>query len=119
MPPSREKRMTPEYRKKRAEYMRAYRERDLDRWKHSVKERAKRARLKLAEHKASIGCADCGERDPRVLQFHHRNPDEKEFTIGSQCGRKSIDDLLLEAEKCDVLCANCHIKRHVDPYEIS
>jgi hypothetical protein len=47
------------------------------------------------------------------LQFHHRNPREKDFTISNACSWGwSIERILKEMEKCDVLCANCHAKRH-------
>jgi hypothetical protein len=41
------------------------------------------------------------------LDLHHRDPTTKRFTIGR--GRSwSLQNLLTEIEKCDVLCANCH-----------
>lgn len=55
----------------------------------------------------SQGCADCGETDPVVLVFHHRDPTTKKFTAG-----KSIPKLMAEIAKCDVVCANCHMRRH-------
>jgi hypothetical protein len=48
-------------------------------------------------------CAD-------ALDLHHRDPRTKEFALGSFNG--SLDRLLREAEKCDVVCANCHAIRH-------
>ena len=64
----------------------------------------------MAEAK-SVGCMDCPETDPIVLEFHHRNPDEKLFTIGRATGTESVPKLLAEIEKCDVVCANCHRRR--------
>lgn len=61
------------------------------------------------EAKAS-GCADCGEMDPIVLEFHHRDPAEKKFNVASARG-KSVPQLVSEIEKCDVVCANCHRRR--------
>lgn len=65
----------------------------------------------IAELKASRGCADCGEQDPMVLQFHHDNATDKKNCI-SQMYRHSMKRIMEEAEKCTVLCANCHIRRH-------
>lgn len=55
------------------------------------------------------GCMDCGEMNPVVLDFDHRNPSEKSFSIGSDRGvKRPIEDFILELNKCDVVCANCH-----------
>ena len=57
----------------------------------------------------------CGESDPIALDFHHRNPEEKEFNIGQALTRRvSLVKLLEEVAKCDVMCANCHRKLHRD-----
>lgn len=61
---------------------------------------------------ALIECLDCGEDDLRVLLFHHRNPDEKRGTVLQIATSESWDAVEMEIEKCDVLCANCHMKRH-------
>ena len=62
-------------------------------------------------YKAQRGCAKCGERRFYLLEFHHKNPDEKEFGISKKI-RSKFEDLLPEIEKCDVLCANCHREFH-------
>lgn len=65
-------------------------------------------------------CIICGyNKCPASLTFHHRNPEEKEFWIGGLSERmNSISDLRdiikNEIEKCDLLCANCHILEHSD-----
>ena len=62
-----------------------------------------------------FGCLRCPEMHPAALQFHHRNPLEKAFSIQKGVTqRKHLDVLLKEIEKCDVLCANCHAKEHYD-----
>lgn len=53
-------------------------------------------------------CIDCGESDPMVLQFDHREDSIKEFNIGQSWQRKGWNTILREIEKCDVRCANCH-----------
>ena len=41
----------------------------------------------LSEYKSQLCCVECGESHPACLQFHHRNKDEKRFTIGHDLGR--------------------------------
>ena len=75
-------------------------------------------RIKLAEIKASTGCCQCGEKHPACLQFHHRDPKKKYKTISRlYAGTWSWERVLEEIKKCDVMCANCHLKLHGDEYE--
>jgi hypothetical protein len=58
------------------------------------------------------GCATCGERDPVVLEFNHREPRAKTANISDMVRNcASAAGLMAEIAKCDVLCANCH-QRH-------
>jgi 5-methylcytosine-specific restriction endonuclease McrA len=68
-------------------------------------------------HKAGGRCIDCGETDPSVLQFHHRDQATKEFELGRALNSGAtlkfpLKVMLEELEKCDLLCANCHTRRH-------
>lgn len=63
----------------------------------------------INEHKDT--CAKCGENRYYVLDFHHVEPSEKEFTI-SQVKIGSKERILNEIDKCIVLCANCHRAFH-------
>lgn len=57
-------------------------------------------------------CQDCGLIDlPCVFDFHHLDPAKKEIAFGSR-GGKSFERLKSELDKCVLLCANCHRKRH-------
>ncbi len=57
-------------------------------------------------------CADCGVEYPYyVMDFDHRDPNEKSFTIATYGYRVSEVKLLAELAKCDVVCANCHRER--------
>jgi hypothetical protein len=62
----------------------------------------------LMNYLASHPCIDCGQCDPVVLQFDHRDGTLKVATIGSMLARASWTALLSEVGKCDVRCANCH-----------
>ena len=60
-------------------------------------------------------CIDCGGVFPDCCyHFHHKNPEDKLFGLGSSM-RHSLMKLRAEAAKCDLLCANCHaIKTYGD-----
>ncbi len=56
-------------------------------------------------------CAICGyDRHVRVLQFHHLDPSLKRLSLSGQGVTYSIDTLRAEAQKCVLLCANCHVE---------
>lgn len=54
-------------------------------------------------------CTLCGfDRHPAALQFHHLDPAEKSFSLSLRGVTRSIDKLRAEAQKCVLLCSNCH-----------
>ena len=58
-------------------------------------------------------CVQCGyDRCPAGFDFHHIIPEEKEFSIGENCGNFAYERLLNEVEKCALLCSNCHRELH-------
>jgi len=73
-----------------------------------------RRKEKVDDYKASKGCEDCGNADPRVLDLHHRDGSDKEGEIASMKVRVGWKRLEEEMKKCDVLCANCHRIRHAE-----
>lgn len=57
-------------------------------------------------------CKHCGLIDhPCVYDFHHLDPDQKEFTLG-KIGGRSFNKIVSELDKCILLCSNCHRKVH-------
>jgi hypothetical protein len=57
-------------------------------------------------------CEICGyNKNLSALEFHHKNPDGKDFSIGNS---KTIilENLKSELDKCVLLCANCHRELH-------
>lgn len=55
----------------------------------------------------------CGyDRCYRALVLHHPNPAEKEFGIAKRLSAP-VAVLEKEADKCVLLCSNCHIEEHV------
>ena len=70
----------------------------------------------LIEYKGSK-CEYCGyDKCMRALEFHHLNPNEKDFGL-SRCLSKSIPLLKKEVDKCILLCSNCHAEEHERLYE--
>ena len=61
--------------------------------------------------KAKARCLKCGENDSHCLIFHHRNPSDKKYEI-SKMMNSSLYTINKEISKCDILCANCHLKLH-------
>jgi len=52
-----------------------------------------------------------------ALQFHHRDPKQKDFCISNARLKTFNDEIKYELDKCDLLCANCHFEAHM-VYEI-
>lgn len=61
-------------------------------------------------------CKKCGYRGDNLksLCFHHRG--EKMFDVSTALARKvndcSVQDIIDEIQKCDILCRNCHMIEH-------
>lgn len=53
-------------------------------------------------------CIDCGEKDPIVLEFDHK--ENKKYNI-SEMTNLSIECIESEINKCEVRCANCHRRK--------
>lgn len=67
----------------------------------------------IAEAKAH-GCSRCPESDASCLDFHHIDPETKDFNICDiyQNGPKDPEIVAAEIAKCEVICGNCHRKHH-------
>ena len=98
---------------KQKEYLRKHYQANKEKYKKKSKRLRDDRREKLKELKATAICCICGENDPRCLDFHHRNPEEKDFGITRAIrDRVAWSTILEEIEKCDLICANCHRKGH-------
>jgi hypothetical protein len=71
--------------------------------------RMKEKKQKIAEWKRDRGCTLCGETEPWVLDMHHLDPSSKETNSATSATLKAF---LKEADKCILLCSNCHRKVH-------
>lgn len=67
----------------------------------------------LADH----ACADCGVRDPRVLEFDHRDHVGKVECV-TLLAHRGAAWTRIEAEiaKCDIRCASCHRRRTAEQF---
>ena len=54
----------------------------------------------------------CGEADPSCLDWHHRDPKQKEFNVSQMRKGCSKEQVLREVAKCTIVCSNCHRKLH-------
>lgn len=71
----------------------------------------KRQELKdyIENYKKEHACVRCGCTDYRVLEFHHKDPSTKKFSIFFAIhNRYSIPAVQREIDKTVMTCANCH-----------
>ncbi len=106
-------------------YHQKKREKAKSRREKGLKGFSLKTRLKISSYRRSLGekrkaslieslggkCMDCGFIGPtECFEFDHRNPEEKGANVGHLL-KGSLDRLLEEAAKCDLVCANCHAIR--------
>ncbi len=68
----------------------------------------KRNREFIAQYLSTHPCVDCGEADPVVLEFDHRDPNTKRAEVGRLINTSTVAIVQAEIDKCDVRCGNCH-----------
>jgi transposase len=74
----------------------------------AVSRRRRKVKRVLVEE-AGGKCGGCGyDRCIAALEFHHVNPAEKRFSLSHRGVARSLASARAEAEKCILLCANCH-----------
>lgn len=66
----------------------------------------------LIDIKKELKCEKCGFNHPAALDFHHIDPKTKSFGLGGRISERHREEILLEIDKCIVLCANCHRIEH-------
>ena len=78
-----------------------------------TKEHRKRSRDKFfgerQKYKLNTGCVCCGEMEVACLELHHIDPLVKDIHPSKATSRQIF---YKEANKCVVVCANCHRKLH-------
>ncbi len=91
---------------------------DSNRIKHKDVVRTRNAktilynRKKMFEYYSTHPCIDCGETDPIVLEFDHRDDSIKREAVSTLANSSyKWETIQEEIDKCDVRCANCHRRR--------
>lgn len=106
--------------KKYSDYYVDYRRRNKDRIDEKNRKRHREKREKwiafIREH-IDLKCIQCGyDKCFAALDFHHRKPREKEYSIFTMFKlafiEKNKKTFLEELGKCEILCATCHRERH-------
>lgn len=94
------------------EYQKGHYQRNKELYKERARNNTKiyRERNKdfILEYKRQHPCVFCGFSNPVALDFHHKDSEEKDENISKMMNGCSIKTILLEIEKCVVLCSNCH-----------
>ena len=78
-----------------------------------IAENTKRIQATVARRRELLRefpCRACGLNEPDVIQWHHYNPEEKEFELFRTAWKE--EQFWDEVLKCVPLCANCHVKIH-------
>ncbi len=90
---------------------RTYRDR-AEYLKKAVSDRRRKLKRMIVEHKGGK-YSRCGyDRYFGALDLHHRDDSNKSFGISRGGITRSFEKMKLEADKCDLLCANCHREIH-------
>lgn len=91
---------------------------NLSEYKEAERTRQKNGRAKLREYVTTAklsGCVVCGEKHPSCLQYHHLDPSTKVDRVNRLLAQtKSLEKVIAEIAKCELICANCHAKKHWD-----
>ena len=94
---------------------RKHENRKNERPQHKLREKNRKLRFYAwwKEYKKTLSCNRCPESHVACLDFHHIDPQDKEYTINKLIHKTaSRERVLKEVKKCEVLCANCHRKEH-------
>ncbi len=75
---------------------------------NKAQEYRKEVKRLVTQYKKIHPCVDCNNSDFRVLEFDHLPGNKKSMDIAVMVCSRSIDSVMKEIAKCDILCANCH-----------
>lgn len=99
-----------------AEYERnRYKNGDRKRKEQNRANTVARRRQFLWDLLSKSACLVCGETDPLVLEFDHRDPAEKSYEISDMFYLSQIK-IQEEIDKCNILCCNCHRRRTIEQF---
>lgn len=84
----------------------------------AVSKRRRKLKEMSVEYKGGK-CKNCGyDYYIGALEFHHINPEEKDFSISAAGTTKSWENIKKELDKCICLCSNCHKEVHAGLIDI-
>ncbi len=100
----------------RAAYSKDHYWRNIDYYKAKARRRQKEVvdvnKKWLLDYLLEHPCVDCGEADPLVLKFDHRDASTKVAAVSTLArSGYSLSAVQREVAQCDVRCANCHRRR--------
>lgn len=73
--------------------------------------RRNKRRRWLEQYKSDKKCALCPENYGPCLDFHHKDPKTKKYSVSYMITSQfTIEQIQEEIKKCVLLCANCHRK---------
>lgn len=71
--------------------------------------RRRRRMKEILVREAGGACCVCGfDGNMRALHFHHLDPSDKRLELNAKGVALALETLREEAQKCALLCANCH-----------
>ena len=80
--------------------------------KRAVTERRRKLKAMVVEYRGGR-CVICGyNRSIWALDLHHRDAKHKDFGLSVRGLTRSWEKIKAEADKCILLCANCHREVH-------
>ena len=105
-------------RRRKVEAQQRYRDRNRDKINAVSRKRKEEKKKFLIEYKGGK-CVGCGT--THNLQFDHIDRTTKELRSISGCLNLRLETLIKEADKCQLLCRDCHIiksRTHYDHEEL-
>lgn len=73
----------------------------------------------MRKYKRTQGCYSCRDRNTDNLTFHHLDKTTKEESVSTLIHKGySFDRIKHEADKCVILCHDCHRKVHSNLLEL-
>lgn len=80
----------------------------------SVTKRRRLLKQKAIDYKGGK-CEKCGyDKCNAALDFHHLDPDTKDFALGVTGQTRSWERIKAEIDKCILVCSNCHREIHFE-----
>lgn len=92
----------------KAERHRRFHDREMERIRRNQAQAAAANRIRIRAYLSEHPCVDCGENDPRVLDFDHVRGQKTADVSALVAGGSSWERVMREIDKCDVRCANDH-----------